>query len=73
MKRQHPSSRPVVFIGDGRNDGPVAAAAGHVFAVKGSRLVEICAARGQQCIVFENFAEVSAALKDIAKNETVTD
>ncbi len=69
LKQQHPRNRPVVFIGDGRNDGPVAAAADRVFAVRGSRLVEICQGRGQQVTVFENFAEVSAALAEIAKED----
>ena len=67
LKQHHPQARPVVFIGDGRNDGPVAAAAERVFAVRGSRLVEICQARGQHVTVFEDFAEVIAALEEIAK------
>ena len=71
LKREHPHDHPVVFIGDGRNDGPVAAAADLVFAVKGSRLVEICAARHQNCIVFEDFAEVIAALEELARENFV--
>lgn len=71
LKRQHSQSRPVVFVGDGRNDGPVAAAADLTFAVRGSRLAEICMARSRKCVLFEDFAEVSAALEGIAKDETV--
>lgn len=73
LKQHYPQSRPVVFIGDGRNDGPVAAAAGLVFAVRGSRLVEICQARGQNVIQFEDFAEVIAALEKIVKEEITKD
>lgn len=72
LKRKHPNDRPVVFIGDGRNDGPVAGAADLVFAVKGSRLVEICADRHQNCIVFEDFAEVIAALEERVRENFVT-
>lgn len=70
LKRQHPQDHPVVFIGDGRNDGPVAAAADLTFALRGSRLAEICAARGQKYFTFENFAEIRAILEDSVKNET---
>lgn len=70
LKRQHPQDHPVVFIGDGRNDGPVARVADQVFAVKGSRLVEVCAARGQKCIEFEDFAEVMAALEELARENS---
>lgn len=70
LKLQHVQDHPVVFIGDGRNDGPVARVADLTFAVKGSKLVEICAARGQKCIEFEDFAEVITALENFARGNT---
>jgi 2-hydroxy-3-keto-5-methylthiopentenyl-1-phosphate phosphatase len=70
LKKEHPQDHPVVFIGDGRNDGPVARLADLVFAVKGTKLAEICAARGQKCVEFEDFAEVIAALDKFARNKS---
>lgn len=70
LKRQHPQDHPVIFIGDGRNDGPVAQLADLVFAVSGTKLAEICAARGQKCIEFEDFAEVMAALAEFERNKS---
>ncbi|MDB5078832.1 MAG: putative 27 [Chloroflexi bacterium] len=70
LKRQHPQDHPVVFIGDGRNDGPVARVADLVFAVRNTKLVEICTARGQVCIEFDDFAEVITALEEFARNKS---
>lgn len=64
LRQQHPADLPAVFIGDGRNDGPVAAHAEIVFAVKGSRLAQICAERGQPCTEFEDFGEIMAELRE---------
>ncbi len=64
LRREHPADVPAVFIGDGRNDGPVAQHADLVFAVRGSYLTRICAERGQPFIEFEDFAEVIAALHE---------
>ncbi len=71
LRREYPAGGPVVFIGDGRNDGPVAAQADHVFAVKGSWLAQICAGRGQPCTEFEDFAEVIGALSELEAKSDV--
>ena len=48
----------VVFIGDGRNDFPVAQRSDIVFAVRGSTLAQLCIGRGQVCHEFDDFSEV---------------
>ncbi len=59
---------PAIFIGDGRNDGPVAQEADRVFAVKDSFLTKICTERGQAFTPFTDFNEVIAALKASGSN-----
>jgi 2-hydroxy-3-keto-5-methylthiopentenyl-1-phosphate phosphatase len=48
----------VVFIGDGRNDFPVAQRSDVVFAVRGSTLAQLCKERGHVCHEFDDFSEV---------------
>lgn len=60
---QHPG-RDTVFIGDGRNDFPIARACGRAFAVKGSTLAKMCREHGVGCMEFESFAEVVEQLKN---------
>ena len=55
--------RETAFIGDGRNDFPIARQTDHVFAVKGSTLAKLCNAEGVRCVEFESFGEVVEALK----------
>jgi 2-hydroxy-3-keto-5-methylthiopentenyl-1-phosphate phosphatase len=51
-----------VFIGDGRNDFPIAQACDHVFALGGSTLARLCGEAGVACVEFESFNEIGAAL-----------
>ena len=62
LKKMHRKEK-VVFIGDGRNDFPVAKVSDVVFAIKGSTLAHLCKEHGKPCSEFEDFAEVVAALK----------
>ena len=57
LRAQHPQ-RETVFIGDGRNDFPVAASCDRVFAVKGSTLARLCAESGKAHVEFESFESV---------------
>ena len=57
LKKLHRTEK-VAFIGDGRNDFPVAKLADIVFAVRGSTLARLCAERGQACHEFDDFAEI---------------
>ena len=61
LQQDHPGE-PTVFIGDGRNDFPVARATDRAFAVRGSTLATLCATEGIACSEFESFAEVLTAL-----------
>jgi 2-hydroxy-3-keto-5-methylthiopentenyl-1-phosphate phosphatase len=54
---------PTVFIGDGRNDFPVARECDRVFAVRGSTLARLCRGGGIDVVEFESFATVSEALQ----------
>lgn len=53
---------PTVFIGDGRNDLPVAGVCDHVFALRGSSLARLCAEHGVMFNDFQTFDEVWAGL-----------
>ncbi|HEX2914749.1 MAG TPA: HAD-IB family phosphatase [Chloroflexia bacterium] len=64
LRREYSADLPTVFIGDGRNDGPVASHADYVFAVRGSQLARLCAERGQPFTAFEDFAEVIETLQE---------
>ncbi len=64
--REHPD-RDTVFIGDGRNDFPVASHCKYVFAVKDSTLAKLCAEAGKPHVEFESFETVVEKL--IAINE----
>lgn len=68
LQERHPGL-PVVFIGDGRNDFPIARAASHAFAVRDSTLAHLSAKHGVPCVEFDSFAEVVSALEAM---ETVT-
>jgi len=61
LKKQHRKEK-VVFIGDGRNDFPVAKLADRVFAVKGSTLARLCGERGVACEEFEDFETLAKSL-----------
>lgn len=63
LRQKYPTDTPAVFIGDGRNDGPVAQHADQVFAVRGSYLTKILAKLNKPFTEFEDFAEVVAALQ----------
>lgn len=69
LVRQHSQSLPTVFIGDGRNDFRVAQVADWVFAVKGSRLAQMCGEVGKACTEFEDFTEVIAELRNKNLND----
>jgi 2-hydroxy-3-keto-5-methylthiopentenyl-1-phosphate phosphatase len=57
LKKKHRKEK-VVFIGDGRNDFPVAQRSDVVFAVRGSTLAHLCKECGQLCHEFDDFSEV---------------
>ena len=57
----HPG-RPVIYIGDGRNDFAAARHADRVFAITGSRLSKLLAADGIPCTEFSHFDAVLDAL-----------
>jgi len=57
-----------MFIGDGRNDLPVAREADRVFAVRGSTLARLCAEHGVAHDTFESFSEI-ASLSTSASDE----
>ena len=61
LKREHPGA-PIAFIGDGRNDFPIAEQVDRVFAVEGSSLARMCADAGIACLEFHSFEEVVSAL-----------
>lgn len=52
----------VIFIGDGRNDFPVASMADRVFAVRGSTLARMCREQNIMFEEFDDFAELTRAL-----------
>lgn len=58
-----------VFIGDGRNDFPVARACDRIFAVRGSTLASLCATADVPCGEFDSFDEVTEAMENIDKLE----
>jgi 2-hydroxy-3-keto-5-methylthiopentenyl-1-phosphate phosphatase len=51
-----------VFIGDGRNDFPIAREADRVFALRGSTLARLCTDHDVPCVEFESFREIAASL-----------
>lgn len=61
LKKLHRKDR-VVFIGDGRNDFPVAKASDKVFAVRGSTLARLCGERGVAFEPFDDFRELCREL-----------
>ncbi|HVV50879.1 MAG TPA: HAD-IB family phosphatase [Polyangia bacterium] len=58
LRRQHPG-RPTVYLGDGRLDLPAAETCDEVFAVRGSKLAELC----PRARPFDRLDEVVAALE----------
>jgi 2-hydroxy-3-keto-5-methylthiopentenyl-1-phosphate phosphatase len=56
------TGEPTVFIGDGRNDLPVARLCDHVFAVRGSTLAHLCRREGVAVEEFESFETVMTLL-----------
>ncbi len=67
LRAEHPGQK-VVFIGDGRNDLPVALHADRVFAVKDSPLAEMLAEKEVPRDEFTSFNEVSDALLKMKEN-----
>jgi 2-hydroxy-3-keto-5-methylthiopentenyl-1-phosphate phosphatase len=63
IQAAHPG-RDTVFIGDGRNDFPIACEADRVFALRGSTLAVLCRDGGVEAHAFESFQEIDAALAD---------
>jgi len=63
LKQRHPGM-PTVFIGDGRNDFPIARQVDHVFAIKDSSLESLCKEAGVACTVVSTFDEVGGKLMD---------
>ena len=61
LLKQH-GKRDTVFIGDGRNDFPVARECDRVFAVKDSTLGKMCREAGVPCVEFEEFGAVAREL-----------
>jgi 2-hydroxy-3-keto-5-methylthiopentenyl-1-phosphate phosphatase len=59
LKKKHGKER-VLFIGDGRNDLPVARLSDVVFAVRGSTLAHLCAEEKKPVHEFDDFAEIAA-------------
>jgi HAD superfamily phosphoserine phosphatase-like hydrolase len=57
LKKRHRKDK-VIFIGDGRNDFPVASKADKVFAVRGSMLAQLCRERSVKCEEFDDFSEI---------------
>jgi 2-hydroxy-3-keto-5-methylthiopentenyl-1-phosphate phosphatase len=58
LRREHPG-RPTVYLGDGRLDLPAAETCDQVFAVRGTKLAELC----PRARLFERLDEVVAALE----------
>lgn len=69
LKQQNPG-KTVVFIGDGKNDLEAAQEASYVFSVKGSWLSGLCREKNVPHTEFTDFAEITAALEEIARLET---
>jgi 2-hydroxy-3-keto-5-methylthiopentenyl-1-phosphate phosphatase len=61
LRARHPT-HATVFIGDGRNDLPIAKACDRVFALRGSSLQRLCRRAGIHVEDFESFREVQVAL-----------
>ena len=59
LRRQHPG-HPTVYLGDGRLDLPAAETCDEVFAVRGTRLAELC----PRARLFDRLDEVVAALQE---------
>ena len=58
LRRQHPG-HSTVYLGDGRLDLPAAETCDEVFAVRGTKLAELC----PRARLFERLDEVVAALE----------
>jgi 2-hydroxy-3-keto-5-methylthiopentenyl-1-phosphate phosphatase len=56
-----------VFIGDGRNDLPIARQCDHVFALRGSTLARLCREEGLKAVEFESFDTISASLTSLVR------
>ena len=54
----------MVYIGNGLGDYPAARAADLSFAIKGSRLAEMCKRGGVACKEITDFQEVVESLRD---------
>ena len=61
MQAAHPDHE-AVFIGDGRNDYPIARECDRVFALRGSTLATLCREGGVDAQEFESFREIDAVL-----------
>jgi 2-hydroxy-3-keto-5-methylthiopentenyl-1-phosphate phosphatase len=57
LKKLHRKEK-AAFIGDGRNDLPVAKMAEQIFAVRGSTLAKLCAEQNLKCFEFDHFEEI---------------
>lgn len=66
LQAAHPGLE-TVFIGDGRNDLPVARACDRVFAIRGSTLARLCLEDGVEVEEFESFLTVTDALSRVAE------
>lgn len=63
IQAAHPGL-PTVFIGDGRNDLPIARSADRVFAIRQSSLARLCRREDIAVEEIESFDEVLAALEE---------
>ena len=63
LRDQNHQAGPSVFMGDGLNDFKVANRCDYVFAVRGSRLAQMCVEAGKPSIEFDDFGEVVAGLQ----------
>jgi 2-hydroxy-3-keto-5-methylthiopentenyl-1-phosphate phosphatase len=57
----------VVYIGNGLGDYPPARAANLSFAIRGSRLADLCKSGGVECVEITDFQEVVDSLRSIAR------
>jgi HAD superfamily phosphoserine phosphatase-like hydrolase len=57
----------VVYIGNGLGDYPPARAANLPFAIRGSRLADLCKSGGVECVEITDFQEVVDSLRSIVR------
>jgi 2-hydroxy-3-keto-5-methylthiopentenyl-1-phosphate phosphatase len=57
----------VVYIGNGLGDYPPARAANLSFAIRGSRLADLCKSGGVECVEITDFQEVVDSLRSIVR------